>query len=47
MFMKLVSDVLKIIALQEQVFSSFQEDLHVPSIEVQLNPDFHKMNNYF
>lgn len=46
MFMKLVSDVLKI-ALQEQFFSSLQEALHVPSIEVQLNPDFYKKNNYF
>lgn len=46
MFMKLVSDVLKI-ALQEQVFSSLQEAIHVPSIEAQLNPDFHKKNNYF
>lgn len=46
MFMKLVSDVLKI-TLQEQVFSSLQKALHVPSIEVQLNPDFHKKNYYF
>lgn len=46
MFMKLVSDVLKI-ALQEQVFSSLQEAIHVPGIEAQLNPDFHKKNNYF
>lgn len=46
MFMKLVSDVLKI-ALQEQIFSSLQEALHVPSIEVQLNPDFHKKEQLF
>lgn len=46
MFMKLVSDVLKI-AVQEQIFSSLQEAVHIPSLEVQLNPDFHKKTNYF
>lgn len=47
MFMELVFDALKI-ALKEWVSNSLQETLHVPSIEEQLNPDFHnKKSNYF
>lgn len=47
MFMELLLDSLKI-ALQEGVKDSLQETLCIPSIEEQLNPDFHnKKNNYF